>query len=114
MLPRKMQQMIEFHTGVFDFTAHRQEGDRIVELRPESAGLTLLLHPAGKGRKEGQSLMKLVFDVENVEGFCRRVAEHGVAFGSVHRAEGYVFANARDPSGNSISVSGRAFADPHQ
>ncbi len=108
---KKIPQMIAFYSGLFGFTAHRQEDDRIVELQPASGGATLLLHPAGKGQREGQALIKLVFDVENVEGFCRRAAGHGLAFGPIHRADGYEFANAKDPSGNSISVSSRAFAD---
>ena len=58
---KKIPQMIAFYSDVFGFTAHQQEGDRIVELQPTSGGATLLLHPAGKGQKEGQVLMKLVF-----------------------------------------------------
>ena len=68
-----------------------------------------MLHPLGRGRKGGQSVVKLVFDVPDVEGFCARAAERGLAFGAMHKADGYVFANARDPAGNSISVSSRAY-----
>jgi hypothetical protein len=47
--------------------------------------------------------------VEDVEAFCRRCAEDGLEFGAIHKADGYQFANAKDPCQNSISVSSRAF-----
>ncbi|MFT3997212.1 MAG: hypothetical protein QM667_07380 [Asticcacaulis sp.] len=68
-----------------------------------------MLHPAAKSQKSGQSLIKLTFDVADVEAFCRERAEAGLVFGPVHRADGYLFANARDPAQNPISVSSRAF-----
>lgn len=108
---KKIDALVAFYGLHFGFVAHRREGDRIVELRPQGAGLTLLLHPAGKGRKEGQALVKLVFDVEDVEAFCRAAEARGLVFGPIHRADGYVFANARDPSNNPVSVSSRAFAE---
>ena len=107
---KKMEAMTAFYTRFFGFEAHRQEGDRIVELRPQSSGLTLLLHPAGKGQREGQSLVKLVFDVEDVEGVCRRMKQRGLEFGPIHKGDGYMFANAKDPSNNTISVSSRAYS----
>ncbi len=71
--------------------------------------MNILLHPLGAGRKVGQTLVKLVFDVEDVEEFCRNSEKRGLKFGAVHRADGYCFANAKDPAQNSISVSSRAF-----
>lgn len=68
-----------------------------------------MIHPAGKAQKMGQSLVKMVFDVEDVAAFCARCAGEGLEFGPLHQADGYVFANAKDPCGNSISVSSRAF-----
>jgi hypothetical protein len=84
--------------------------DRIVELKPPAAGMILLLHPAASTQKEGQVLMKLVFDVRDVEGFCIAARANGLSFGKVHQADGYVFANAKDPSKNPIQISSRAFA----
>ncbi len=106
---RKLDEMVSYYTGFFEYTAHHDDTDRIVELRPATTGLTLLLHPAAKSQKDGQSLVKLVFDVENVEGFCRDMAVRGLEFGPIHRGDGYAFANTKDPSGNSISVSSRAY-----
>ena len=68
-----------------------------------------MLHPLGRGRKSGQTIAKLIFDVPDVGAFCTRAAEHGLPFGAVHKADGYVFANARDPAGNAISISSRAY-----
>jgi len=33
----------------------------------------------------------------------------GVQFGAIHQANGYCFANAKDPDNNSVSVSSRAY-----
>ncbi|MDW3223776.1 MAG: VOC family protein [Paracoccaceae bacterium] len=104
---RKMEEMAAFYTAHFGYIRHDQPGDRIVELRPSSDGITLLLHAAAKGARQGQASVKLVFTVVDVPGFCAQAAEQGLSFGTLHRAQGYVFANAKDPSGNSVSVSGR-------
>ncbi|NDV02136.1 VOC family protein [Pseudoroseicyclus sp. CLL3-39] len=100
----------DFYARLFGYEAVTQARDRIVELRPAGPGLPLLLHPAAKGQRSGQAQVKLVFDVEDVPGFVAAAAERGIPFGTVHDAGGYLFANARDPAGNSVSVSGRAHA----
>ena len=111
---KRMQEMAEFYAQFFGYEAITRDGDRIVELRPCTDGLTILLHPAGKGQKEGQSLVKLVFDVEDV-GACRDdLSRQGLQVGPIHEADGYQFANAKDPSNNAISISSRAFADVSQ
>ena len=51
----------------------------------------------------------MVFDVENVPAFCEKCAGEGLLFGPVHLADGYAYANAKDPCGNNISVSSWAF-----
>lgn len=107
---KKTDEMSKFYCQHFGFEASRLEGDRIVELRPQGTGSTLLLHPASAKQKEGQALVKLVFDVENVSEFCKSALENGLTFGKIHTADGYEFSNAKDPSNNSIQVSSRAFA----
>ena len=100
----------EFYALHFGFRIHREEGDRIVELEsPSGAGNNIMLHPLGRVRKSGQTIAKLVFDVPDVKAFCARAAEQGLEFGEIHKGDGYVFANAKDPAGNSISISSRAF-----
>ena len=107
---RDVESVAEFYARHLGFRIRRTEGDRIVELKsPAGAGSNIMLHPLGRGRKGGQSVAKLVFDVADVEEFRARAAERGLEFGAIHRGDGYVFANARDPAGNSISVSSRGF-----
>lgn len=106
---KRMEEMIHFYERHFGYRALRDAADRIVELIHPGGSLTLLLHPAAKGIREGHACMKLVFDVADVPAFCAEARENGLDFGPIHDAGNYVFANAKDPSGNPISVSGRAF-----
>ncbi|MEL6565274.1 MAG: VOC family protein [Pseudomonadota bacterium] len=107
---KKVDAVAAFYCTHFGFERLQLEGDRIVELVPQGGGAHILLHPMGTGRKDGQALVKLVFDVENVDAFCRAARARGLEFGAIHHADGYSFANAKDPAMNSVSVSSRAFA----
>ncbi|MCR9056825.1 MAG: VOC family protein [Rhodobacteraceae bacterium] len=98
-----------FYAFCFGFKAIRTPTDRLTELVPENGGAHLLLHKAGKAQKLGQAAVKLVFDVENVAAFHESASNKGLKFGSIHQADGYEFANAKDPDGNSVQVSSRAF-----
>ncbi len=100
---------VRFYEKHFGFQASREAGDRIVELIPQDGGASLMVHPTAKGQRKGQSLIKLVFDVRDVEAFSRGCAQEGLVFGAIHQADGYQFANAKDPSGNPTSISSRAF-----
>jgi predicted enzyme related to lactoylglutathione lyase len=71
-------------------------------------GCTISLHQAAKAQKSGAAI-KVVFAVANVPEFVAEQAKLGLKFGTIHRADGYMFANAKDPAKNSISVSSRAF-----
>ncbi|AUW42349.1 VOC family protein [Rhizobium leguminosarum] len=104
-----VEETARFYEKHFGFKATSLPGDRIIELVAQDGGANIMLHQAAKGQRSGQSAVKLVFDVENVEAFCRRCAENGLMFGTIHKADGYLFANAKDPCQNSISVSSRAF-----
>lgn len=106
---KKLEQMVTFYTQHFGFKVLRLDGDRIVELVSQCGGANIMLHPMSAGRKEGQTLVKLVFDVQDVDGFCNDAKARGLEFGSVHHADGYSFANTKDPAKNSVSVSSRAF-----
>ncbi|NTJ65541.1 VOC family protein [Agrobacterium rhizogenes] len=106
---RDVEATLSFYERYFGFKPLRLEGDRIVELLTQDGGANLLIHPAGKAQKMGQVLVKLVFDVEHVEVFHARCADDGLVFGPLHQTDGYVFANAKDPSGNPIAISSRAF-----
>jgi len=107
---KDIETMVAFYCRHFGYKMRQIEGDRIVELTPSGQGAAILLHPAGQRQKMGQPLVKLVFDVADVTAFCDRAAKEGLHFSRPHKADGYVFANAKDPSGNSVQVSSRAFA----
>ncbi|WP_310621437.1 VOC family protein [Flexibacterium corallicola] len=105
-----VESVSDFYECHFNFTASREEGDRIVELLSNNEdGFSILLHPLGKKRKAGQTLAKLIFDCEDVEAFCAASAERGLEFGALHSGAGYKFANTKDPAGNSVSISSRIY-----
>jgi catechol 2,3-dioxygenase-like lactoylglutathione lyase family enzyme len=100
---------VEFYCRHFGFSAAAATSDGISELHHPAGGLILMLHRAARSQKPGQSAVKLVFDVRDVAAFREQARANGLAFGPLHRADGYDFANARDPSMNPVSVSSRAF-----
>jgi predicted enzyme related to lactoylglutathione lyase len=104
---RDVEETARFYMALFGFEVLRADDDRIVELVDPRGGANLMLHPAAKSRKLGQSAVKLVFSVEDVEAFCADSAAKGLPFGPIHRTVDYAFANAKDPDGNSVSVSSR-------
>ena len=106
---KRMEAMIDFYGRYFGYAAKHDDNDRLIELVNPKYSVRLLLHPSGKGRKEGQACVKLVFDVEDVQAFCKQARKNGLEFGPIHKANGYEFANAKDPSQNPISVSSRIF-----
>lgn len=109
----RLDALAEFYATHFGFERIDLDGDRIVEMRPPAGGVALLLHPAAKGHREGQSSVKLVFDVADVEAMRARLLARDVDVGPVHQADGYTFANLKDPTGNSVSLSSRAFRPPN-
>ena len=106
---RDVERTVAFYEKHFGFKVLRLPGDQIVELVAQSGGANLMVHAAAKGVKTGQVTVKLVFDVEDVSGFCERSASDGLVFSSPHQADGYCYANAKDPCGNNIQVTSRAF-----
>ena len=106
---KRIEAMVDFYQWHFGYAVKHDENDRIIELVHPKHSVKLLLHPAGKGRKEGQACVKLIFDVEDVQAYCKHARGNGLEFGPIHKADGYEFANAKDPSKNPISVSDRAF-----
>ena len=105
---------VDFYTCHFGFRLAPATDDGITELLSPDGGMIVMLHRAAKSQKIGQSCVKLVFNVEDVVGFCAQARVDGLDFGVVHHAQGYCFANARDPSHNPISVSSRAFRNTPQ
>jgi predicted enzyme related to lactoylglutathione lyase len=106
---RSIETTATFYGKYFGYVTQRFEGDRLVELHSPGGGTKINLHQAAKSLKKGQVLVKLSFAVENVEAFVAEAASKGLQFGPLHTGQDYAFANAKDPDGNSISVSGREF-----
>ncbi len=106
---RDVERTVAFYEKYFGFQVLRLPGDRMVELVAPSGGANIMVHAAGKGVRTGQVTVKLVFDVEDVSGFCEKSAHNGLVFTAEHPADGYSYANAKDPCGNNIQVSSRAF-----
>ncbi|MEQ5838991.1 VOC family protein [Paraburkholderia acidicola] len=107
---RNVEATCAFYERHFGFERSLDPNDRVTELKSPSGGAILMVHQAAKSVKTGQVTIKLVFDVEDVEGFKKQCSMQGFDFGSTHKADGYCFANAKDPDGNSVSISSRAFA----
>jgi predicted enzyme related to lactoylglutathione lyase len=106
---RDVEGTVAFYERHFGFKVLRLPGDRIVELVALNGGANIMVHAAAKGVRTGQVTVKLVFDVQDVVGFREKSAANGLVFGPEHRADGYSYANAKDPCGNNIAVSSRAF-----
>ena len=79
-----------------------------LELKSASGGCTIALHQAAKSQKSG-SAVKIVFGTQDVRRFVAERSQAGLKFGPIHEAEGFEYGNAKDPAGNSISVSSRGF-----
>ena len=80
-----------------------------LELADSSAGCSIALHKASVVQKSGAA-MKLVFGVADVRAFKEFKEQQGMKFGTIHEVDGVVFANSKDPAGNSIQISSRGLA----
>jgi catechol 2,3-dioxygenase-like lactoylglutathione lyase family enzyme len=106
---RNVRRSVEFYRRHFGFVLVDDDGGGVVELASGTGGASIMVHQAAKGVKLGQAGVKLVFDVQDIESFKVQCAAQGLEFGSTHQADGYAFANAKDPDRNSVSISSRAF-----
>jgi hypothetical protein len=104
-----MQRLVTFYETYFSFNAVGDVSEGLVEMVAPAGGAGILIHRAAKGVKLGQVGVKLTFSVQDVEGFKAEASALGLEFGSIHQANGYSFANAKDPDGNSISISSRIY-----
>lgn len=109
---KKPPEMAEFYCTNFGYTQRPADpDDRLIELVHPANALTLLLHPAARTQKQGQNIMKLVFDTDDVPKLRDQLIRNGIEVGPIHSAPGYEFANLKDPSGNPVSISSRAFSE---
>ncbi len=106
---KNMQATAEFYQKFFGFETTGDVVEGLIELTAPNGGISILVHQAARSVKGGQAGLKLMFDVEDVEAFKQKSAEQGLVFGSTHQANGYSFANGKDPDKNPISISSRRF-----
>lgn len=106
---RDTKKTAAFYSEHFGFKTTGEVIEGLIELHGNDGGAGILVHQAAKSVKLGQVGVKLSFHVEDVEAFVVAAAERGLKFGAVHKANGYQFANAKDPDKNSISISSRSF-----
>jgi len=106
---KDIPKVADFYTRHFGLNPRPTQHDDLLELASAAGDFSLLLHQASKGHRVGQSCIKIIFDVDDIEGFKRKALKQGLKFGMTYKGEGYEFANARDPAKNPIQISRRAF-----
>ncbi|MFD1123702.1 VOC family protein [Methylophilus flavus] len=106
---RDIPKTVAFYRDHFGFETTGEVVEGLVELRARNGGANILVHQAAKSVKLGQVGVKLSFHVHDVGQFVQASQGQGLKFGTIHQANGYSFANAKDPYNNSISISSRAF-----
>jgi len=106
---RDMKKTALFYSKHFGFKTTGEVVEGLIELQAPSGGAGILIHQAAKSVKLGQVGVKLSFHVQDVEAFAAEAQKSGLKFGAIHEANGYYFANAKDPDKNSVSISSRAF-----
>ncbi len=106
---KDIPQTAKFYARHFGFVPQPQVHADLLEMKASHGAFSLLLHQASRGHRVGQSCIKLVFDVDDIEAFKRRARREGLVFGKTFKGDGFDFANARDPARNPIQISRRAF-----
>lgn len=108
---KDMHRTARFYSENFGYETSGEVREGLIELLPAAGGAEILIHQAAKSLRFGSAAIKLSFSVTDVQQFVEAAKAAGLAFGAVHQANGYAFANTKDPDGNSISVSSRKFRD---
>jgi predicted enzyme related to lactoylglutathione lyase len=106
---RDMHKTAAFYAKFFGFITTGQVVEGLIDLTSPNGGLHIRVHQAAKSVKLGQAGVKLSFAVRDVEAFKAESKKLGLEFGATHLANGYSFANAKDPDKNSVSISSRAY-----
>ena len=103
---RNIAKVAAFYELHFGMRQHGEARAGWLELSSEGGGCTIALHKAAVSQRSGAAV-KVVFGVKDVRAFRERCEKNGLLFGPVHEPDGFAFANAQDPAGNSISISSR-------
>lgn len=107
---RDIPKVAAFYQSHFGFEPVPTKEKGWLELCSPAGGSSIALHQASKGQKRGSEI-KVVFWVEDVRKFRAEQEAKGLRFGVVHDTGKFQFSNAKDPAGNSISISSRPRAD---
>ncbi|MCZ8256497.1 MAG: VOC family protein [Polaromonas sp.] len=105
---RDMKKSAVFYATHFGFITTGEVSEGLIALRAPNTGAGILIHQATRSVKPGQVGLKRVFHVKDVAAFVAEAAERGLKSGAIHEANGYSFANAKDPDKKSVRVSSRA------
>jgi len=105
---KDMARTTDFYQRYFGLTSSG-EVEGLIKLGSAKGGPVILIYQAAKSVKLGQVVVKLVFAVKYVDAFKAKSAALALTSGSTRQANGYAFANAKDPDKNSISISSRAY-----
>jgi catechol 2,3-dioxygenase-like lactoylglutathione lyase family enzyme len=106
---RDVQKTADFYCKFFGFVGSSEVVEGLILLTSPNGGAGITIFQAAKSVKLGQVGVKLSFAVRDVEVFKLESERRGLKFGSTHLANGYSFANAKDPDKNSVSISSRAY-----
>lgn len=106
---KDLPKVADFYQRHFGMKPLPSEERGWLELESGPGGCTIALHQAESSQKSG-SAMKVVFGVSNVRQFIQEREADGLKFGPVHTPGSFEFANAKDPAGNSISISSRGLS----
>jgi len=103
---RNIPKVAEFYQRHFAMKPLPSEAKGWMELTSDGGGCNIALHQAAVTQKSGAA-MKVVFGVANVRKFKLEREKEGLKFGPIHDQGEFQFANAKDPAGNSVSISSR-------
>ncbi len=106
---RDVQKTADFYRKFFGFVGSSEVVEGLILLTSPNGGADITILQAAKSVRLGQVGVKLSFAVRDVEAFKLGSERRGLKFGSTHLANGYSFANAKDPDKNSVSISSRAY-----
>lgn len=95
-----------FYERYFGLAPLPSENKAWLELAGDAGGCVIALHQASRAQKGG-SAMKIVFGVKDVRAFVEDSARDGLKFGPIHEVGEMLFANVKDPAGNSVQISNR-------
>ncbi len=104
---KNMKETSDFYVKHFELNA--VEKDSLIILSDKNQQEKIIIHQSAKSVKMGQVCVKLVFSVPDVEKFKKNARKNGLIFGTSHKGKGYLFANAKDPCKNNISISSREY-----